>query len=103
MPLKKIGREIRKRCRAVTSIRIVSVSGAGYNGFVEQIARDEKSGGGPYDNYVLFGGWNDDGQSEEYVREYTNRLARLWNDEFAIASSGEGCPSQYDRQTGRIR
>ena len=45
MPLKKIGREVRKRCRAVTSIKIVSVSGAGYSGFVDQIARDEGSGG----------------------------------------------------------
>ena len=90
MPTGKLWREIRKRFRAVTSIKIVFVSGAGYKGFVEQISGDEKYGGGPYDEYVLFGGWNGDRQSGEFVQEYSKRLARQWYDEFASASSEGG-------------
>ena len=40
IPLVKLGREIRKRRRAVKSIRIVSVSGARYKDCVEQISGD---------------------------------------------------------------
>ena len=103
MPMKKLAREIRKRCHAVKSIRIVSVSGAGYKGFLDQIVSDEKSGGGPYDEYVLFGGWNDDGQSEEFVENYTKRLARQWRDEFASSSEDGGWTDEYDRQMRRSR
>ena len=56
--------------------------------------------GGPCDEYVLFGGRNDDRQSEEFVQEYSKRMARRRYDEFASASADEGWPAEC---AGRMR
>ena len=94
IPMKKLARQIRKRRHAVKSLKIVSSSGARYKDFVDQIARDADSGGGPYDEYVLFGGWNDDTASEGYVEKCSGILASMWYDEFAIASSEGRWPTE---------
>ena len=103
LTLKKLGREIRKRCHAVKSIQIVAVSGARYNDFVDQIKEDSKSGGGPYDEYVLLGGRGGDKQSEAFVEQYSKRAAQQWNGEFDSTSAEEEGFEEHAGRTGRNR
>ena len=75
----KIQREIRKRHRGATALKIAARSGYGYSGFAAMIGSFPQNSTDIYDVRLVAGGWNDDRLDRDTASQEADRVRALRN------------------------